>query len=312
MRHLALLFLSTPTVAGAYTVRGRGERREVGTTKIVEYTFEAQDWVVNYLRPTVDLGGRAKRKNPWEMPADVRKAAQLVNGVYPGPLIEAYENETIVVHVVNNLLGEGLSIHWHGIHQIGTPFADGSVGIAQAPIQPGENYTYRFKAWPPGTHWWHSHMDALQADKGIKGPIVVHRATDPFAHMYTEEKIVAIADEWREPEICLKVEGALPGNPGALAFPRAIAWPLACACPTRAPASPPSLAVHQPGPTDPHFSFRNLYSSPTTLASFPNYHCSVCAEIEHASFNGQYGDGTAEYPFPTIDVEQGEKSDFSS
>lgn len=212
--------------------------------KVVEYTFSAEDWIVNYLRPTVDLGGKAKRQNPHDMPADVRKAAQLVNGMYPGPLIEANENDTIVVHVVNNLLGEGLTIHWHGIHQIGTPYADGSVGVAQAPIQPAQNYTYRFQAFPPGTHWWHSHMDALQADKGIKGPIVVHPAVEPFAHMYEEEKIVTIADEWREPEICLKLEGALPGNP-------------------------------------------------------------VCAEIEHASFNGQYGDGSAEYPFPTIEVESG-------
>ena len=84
--------------------------------KVVEYTFTAEDWVVNYLRPTVDLGGSAKRQNPWEMPADVRKAAQLINGMYPGPLIEANENDTVVVHVVNNLMGEGLSIHWHGIH----------------------------------------------------------------------------------------------------------------------------------------------------------------------------------------------------
>ena len=118
-----------------------------------------------------------------------------------------------VVHVVNNLMGEGLSIHWHGIHQIGTPASDGSVGVAQAPIMPGQNFTYRFQAYPPGTHFWHSHMDALQADKGIKGPIIVHPAVDPFASMYTEDKIVAIADEWREPEICLKLEGALPGNP---------------------------------------------------------------------------------------------------
>jgi len=212
--------------------------------KTVTYTFNAEDWIVNYLRPTADLGGKAKRKTPWDQPAANRKAAQLINDMYPGPLIEANENDTVVVNVVNNLLGEGLTIHWHGIHQHGTPWADGSVGVAQAPIMPGQNFTYTFKAFPPGTHWWHSHMDALQADKGIKGPIIVHPAVDPFEAMYDEDQIVALADEWREPEVCLKLEGALPGNP-------------------------------------------------------------VCAEIEHASFNGVYGDGSDEYPFPTIEVEQG-------
>ena len=88
--------------------------------KVVEYNFDVEDWIVNYLRPTADLGGRAKRQNPHDMPAANRKAAQLVNDMYPGPLIEANENDTIVVHVCNNLLGEGLSIHWHGIHQIGS------------------------------------------------------------------------------------------------------------------------------------------------------------------------------------------------
>ena len=38
----------------------------------------------------------------------------------------------------------------------------GTFRFAQAGIRPGENYTYRFVAYPPGTHWWHAHMDALQ------------------------------------------------------------------------------------------------------------------------------------------------------
>ena len=113
--HLLWALLAAPATAGLASPSHEIQGRRTSAPKTVEYTFNAKDWIVNYLRPTVDLGGKAKRQNPWNMPADVRKAAQLVNGMYPGPLIEANENDTIVVHVVNDLLGEGLTIHWHGI-----------------------------------------------------------------------------------------------------------------------------------------------------------------------------------------------------
>ena len=39
-------------------------------------------------------------------------------------------------------------------------------------------------------------MDAFQVGKGLKGPIVVHAADDPFAVMYDEERTIVLADEW--------------------------------------------------------------------------------------------------------------------
>lgn len=181
--------------------------------KVVSYTFDIRDWVVDFMRPTYS-DSNLKRKSPFDIPDENRKSALLANGVYPGPLIEAYENDTIEVNVVNNMLTEGTTIHWHGIHPVDTPWMDGALGVSQAAITSGNNFTYRFRAWPAGTHYWHSHMDSVQGAKGLRGPIVVHKRDDPVkkAFNYDEDLILVLSDEWKDPDVCLKLEGAIPGN----------------------------------------------------------------------------------------------------
>ena len=51
----------------------------------------------------------------------------------------------VLVHVRNKLLSDSAAIHWHGIHQRGTPWMDGVAYISQCPIGPGQTFTYRFK-----------------------------------------------------------------------------------------------------------------------------------------------------------------------
>lgn len=36
----------------------------------------------------------------------------------------------------------------------GTPWSDGTPGVTQKPIEVGESFIYRFKAYPSGTHWY--------------------------------------------------------------------------------------------------------------------------------------------------------------
>lgn len=72
------------------------------------------------------------------------KLAVTVNGESPGPTIHAARGDTVVVTVRNKLETENTAIHWHGIRQIGTPWADGVSGVTQCPILPGETFTYRF------------------------------------------------------------------------------------------------------------------------------------------------------------------------
>jgi iron transport multicopper oxidase len=208
------------------------------------YTFDLRDWVVDYSRPTASLGGKAGRKTPFEIPEANKKAALLVNGSYPGPLVEAFEGELVCVTVLNNLLAEAVAIHWHGLHMRGFPSMDGVYGVTQAGIPAqGGSFTYRFRP-NAGTSFYHAHMQALQADRGLKGPIVVRARDDPHRAMYQEERVIALSDEWRNPDVCLRAEGAQPGNP-------------------------------------------------------------VCKEIEKASWNGVWGDGSDEYPWPMVQVEPG-------
>lgn len=181
---------------------------------VVKYTWDLRDWVVDYMRPTWSGEGKAKRQEPFYIAESNRKAAMLVNGVYPGPGIECYENDTVEVTVVNSLMSGATSIHWHGIHPVDEPWMDGAAWVTQAPIAPGRNFTYRFRAWPAGTHYWHSHMDAMQSAKGVRGPIVVKKRDDPVLsrYKYDEERLLVLSDEWQNPDICLKLEGAVPGN----------------------------------------------------------------------------------------------------
>ncbi len=95
-----------------------------------------------------------------------------VNGRIPGPTLIVSEDSIVRVSVINLLTSEGITIHWHGMHQKGTPWMDGVGFISQAPITPGATFDYVFKATPAGTHWYHSHVGAQRTD-GLFGALVV-------------------------------------------------------------------------------------------------------------------------------------------
>ncbi|KUL82397.1 hypothetical protein ZTR_10323 [Talaromyces verruculosus] len=108
-------------------------------------------------------------------PDGYQRQMLLINGQYPGPLIEANWGDWIEVTVSNSLqdLDEGTSIHWHGLRQYGTQYADGVPGLTQCPIAPGSNFTYRFRADHVGSSWYHSHYSA-QLTSGLVGPMVFY------------------------------------------------------------------------------------------------------------------------------------------
>lgn len=180
----------------------------------VQYTFNVEEWVVDFMRPTVGGAKRnQERVTPFKIPEENRKAAILVNGQYPGATIEVWEDDIVEINVVNKLLSEATTIHWHGIHPYETPWTDGALGLTQAGIAPGANFTYKFRAWPAGTHYYHSHMDGMQSAKGLRGAFVVKKRQEgPQMPAYDEEQLVVLADEWRDPDVCLALEGAMAGN----------------------------------------------------------------------------------------------------
>lgn len=75
-----------------------------------------------------------------------------VNGMFPGPTIEANWGDTIVVHLTNGLANNGTSIHFHGVRQLNTNQEDGTVAITQCPtavswsVLGPHNHTDRFRS----------------------------------------------------------------------------------------------------------------------------------------------------------------------
>lgn len=95
-----------------------------------------------------------------------------INGQMPGPTLIVHEGQEVQVRIINKLTSEGITIHWHGMHQKHTPWMDGVGLVSQPPITPGGHFDYIFKAFPPGTHWYHSHIGAQRTD-GLYGGLVV-------------------------------------------------------------------------------------------------------------------------------------------
>eukprot|EP00899_Mesostigma_viride_P008116 jgi/Mesvir1/17305/Mv07704-RA.3 len=152
-------------------------------------------------------------------PACVEKPIVVVNGLYPGPVIDVNYGDDVVVTVVNGLYTEETSIHFHGMFQNGTVWFDGTHGVTQCGIPVDSSMTYRFKAEPVGTHWWHSHV-GLQKMEGIVGAIIV-RGNDHYGE--DEEFPPIVLSDWWLASARNQLVGLLasptfrfPGNPDAL------------------------------------------------------------------------------------------------
>ncbi|XP_077216467.1 L-ascorbate oxidase-like isoform X2 [Tasmannia lanceolata] len=118
-----------------------------------------------------------------------------INGQFPGPTIRAKSGDTIVVELTNKLPTEGVVIHWHGIRQFGTPWADGTASISQCAINPDESFVYRFK---PGTYFYHGHY-GMQRSAGLYGSLVVEvedGEKEPFH--YDGEINMLLSDWWHQ------------------------------------------------------------------------------------------------------------------
>ncbi|KAL6602886.1 hypothetical protein ACP70R_043247 [Stipagrostis hirtigluma subsp. patula] len=121
-----------------------------------------------------------------------------INGSFPGPTITAKAGDRIRVVVNNKLDTEGVVIHWHGMKQIGTPWADGTASISQCPINPGETFTYEFTADKPGTYFYHGHY-GMQRAAGLYGSLIVdvpEGKTEPFK--YDGELNLLLSDWYHE------------------------------------------------------------------------------------------------------------------
>nr|TKR86212.1 hypothetical protein D5086_0000241150 [Populus alba] len=142
------------------------------------------------------------------------KSMVTVNGKFPGPRIVAREGDRLVIRVVNHVQNN-ISIHWHGIRQLRSGWADGPAYVTQCPIQTGQSYVYNYTiVGQRGTLWWHAHISWLRST--LYGPIILlpKRGTPyPFAKPYKEVPI--IFGEWfnADPEAIISQAMQTGGGP---------------------------------------------------------------------------------------------------
>ncbi len=125
-------------------------------------------------------------------------ALLLVNGSFTGPEIRVSEGFLLEL-TVNNMLNESISIHLHGIFQIGSNEMDGASSISNKPIPPLQSTLIRtLITKQSGTFMYHAHLGLL--DLHVYGPLIVESlGFDEKALLgYDEDRILTLSDYWRE------------------------------------------------------------------------------------------------------------------
>ncbi|KAK7186616.1 Laccase-2-like protein 4 [Paraphaeosphaeria sporulosa] len=157
-----------------------------GKTYNIDTDYE-DDFPVGITR-TFDLEISEKVVSPDGFP----KVAQVVNGQFPGPLIEACWGDTIVVNVKNTIKNNGTTVHFHGLRMFQENNFDGANAITQCPIAQGDSFTYKFQLRQYGHSWYHSHYSS-QYGEGTFGPVVIH---GPSTANWDEELAPIMVHEW--------------------------------------------------------------------------------------------------------------------
>jgi len=110
------------------------------------------------------------------------------NRSFPGPVLKAKKGDEMVIRVMNDL-PEATVIHWHGIR---LPAAMDGTDSVQKPIEPGQEFEYRFTVPDAGTFWYHSHFnETKQMERGMYGALIVEDELDP---VFDDEKVFVIDD----------------------------------------------------------------------------------------------------------------------
>jgi FtsP/CotA-like multicopper oxidase with cupredoxin domain len=110
------------------------------------------------------------------------------NQSFPGPVLKAQKGDAMIVKIKNDL-AQPTVIHWHGIQ---LPASMDGTDSVQKPIEPGEEFEYRFIVPDAGTFWYHSHFnETKQVERGIYGALIVYDETDP---VFDDEQVLMIDD----------------------------------------------------------------------------------------------------------------------
>lgn len=111
------------------------------------------------------------------------------NGQFPGPILKVRQGSTFFVRVRNGI-DQPTTVHWHGI-RLENRF-DGTAGMTQEAIQPGESFTYTVTVPDEGIFWYHPHVrEDVQQDLGLYGLLhVIAQDTEGSPPVDREEYVI--------------------------------------------------------------------------------------------------------------------------
>ncbi|KAH9059206.1 laccase [Lactarius vividus] len=168
--------------------------------------------------PTVNL----QISNRIIAPDGFRRSAALSGGVFPGPVIQGTKGDTFSINVINRLADRTMdlvtSVHWHGIFQTGSNYADGSAFVNQCPIVPRDSFLYKFQtSEKTGTYWYHSHFKTQYCD-GLRGALVIYDPEDPNVSLYDvddKDTIITLADWYHFTSHSVSLQAPLVPEPNS-------------------------------------------------------------------------------------------------
>lgn len=133
-------------------------------------------------------------------PDGVLRNMTVINGKFPGPMVECNSGDTLRINVFNNG-SDPTTIHFHGLFFNGSNYNDGASSINQCEIPSNRSYTYEFKIEENqyGTYWYHSHFGTQYAD-GVLGPVVIHSKEEQklVGGLYDHEMVIMVSDYYHD------------------------------------------------------------------------------------------------------------------
>lgn len=121
-----------------------------------------------------------------------------VNHTVPGPTLYVPAGKMVHITVINEIVDDITTVHWHGMFQRGTPFSDGVINVTQCPIYntSGLNQmVYTFIPDRPGTFWYHGHVHEQYLD-GLFGALIVHDPAEAGMYASAGARYVQDSPEW--------------------------------------------------------------------------------------------------------------------
>ncbi|XP_031262401.1 L-ascorbate oxidase homolog [Pistacia vera] len=128
-------------------------------------------------------------------PLGVKQQGILINGLFPGPHIDAITNDNLIISVYN-YLREPFLISWNGLQQRRNSWQDGVYGTT-CPIPPGKNFTYVLQAKDQIGSYFYFPSLGLHKAAGAYGSIRIwSRPKIPVPFPPPANDFIVLAGDW--------------------------------------------------------------------------------------------------------------------